>query len=393
MSKIEGALSRGESTRRIYAAHGVLGYLLSGFGVILPELRQDLGLGRAEVALYPSAFALGLVLVGLCGDGLLRALGAQAMRCAIGTQIGGALLLASGWGRIAGGLGALLFGLGLAIMVNFAPARLRDEHAHLAPLAIAEATGLASASSVLAPLVLGASLSAGKGWHIAFVAPPLVAALPLVVRSMPAAGPQQPPETPPERTTRAPSGFFLLWLDIVLVVSVEFSVLFWAADFLQVGRKLAAGTATSMVALFVSGMASGRLASSFVLRHVPRPGHVLAASAALAIFGYAIFWQIDHAVAAALALFVTGLGVALLYPLTLGAVMASWPDNPNRAAARGALASGCAIGLAPLCLGAIADAVDLRFGMLLTPLILVAFLIRCIVREVKTPALNRGALS
>ena len=390
MSKIEGALSRGDSTRRIYAAHGVLGYLLSGFGVILPELRQDLGLGRAEVALYPSAFALGLVLVGLCGDGLLRALGTQAMRCALVTQIGGALLLASGFGRIAGGVGALLFGLGLAIMVNFAPALLRDEHADLAPLAIAEATGMASASSVLAPLVIGMSLSAGAGWHIAFVAPSLVAGIPIVVRSMPGVRTR---EVPHERGTRAPSGFFFLWLDIVLVVSVEFSVLFWAADFLHAGRHLASGTATSMVALFVSGMAVGRIASSFVLRRVPRPGHVLAGSAAMATVGYALFWQVDHTAAAVIGLFVTGLGVALLYPLTLGAALAAWPDNPNRAAARGALASGCAIGLAPLCLGMIADAVDLRVGMLLTPLILVAFLIRCLVREVKAPALNRGVCS
>jgi len=130
-----------------------------------------------------------------------------------------------------------------------------------------------------------------------------------------------------------------------------------------------------------------------VLRRVPRPGHVLAGSAAMATVGYALFWQVDHTAAAVIGLFVTGLGVALLYPLTLGAALAAWPDNPNRAAARGALASGCAIGLAPLCLGMIADAVDLRVGMLLTPLILVAFLIRCLVREVKAPALNRGVCS
>lgn len=49
-------------------------------------------------------------------------------------------------------------------------------------------------------------------------------------------------------------------------------------------------------------------------------------------------------------LLVAGLGFALLYPTTVSRVVAAWPQAPDRAAARAALASGLAIGGAPLLL-------------------------------------------
>uniref|UniRef100_UPI001A95476B hypothetical protein n=1 Tax=Actinomadura fibrosa TaxID=111802 RepID=UPI001A95476B len=55
------AIRRTSGTLALYGAFGCLGYLLTGLGAILPELREERGLPRAEAALYPSAFALGFV--------------------------------------------------------------------------------------------------------------------------------------------------------------------------------------------------------------------------------------------------------------------------------------------------------------------------------------------
>lgn len=57
----------GRGTLALYGTFGCLGYLLTALGAVLPELREERGLPRAEAALYPSAFALGLVVVGLVG--------------------------------------------------------------------------------------------------------------------------------------------------------------------------------------------------------------------------------------------------------------------------------------------------------------------------------------
>jgi hypothetical protein len=51
-------------------------------------------------------------------------------------------------------------------------------------------------------------------------------------------------------------------------------------------------------------------------------------------------------------------------------LIATWPQAPDRAAARAALGSGVAIGGAPFVLGRLSDAIGLRGAYLIVPLIL-----------------------
>src|SRR5581483_4669699 len=60
--------------------------------------------------------------------------------------------------------------------------------------------------------------------------------------------------------------------------------------------------------------------------------------------------------------------------------MAAWQEQPDRAGARAALASGVAVGAAPLLLGAWADAVGLRVAYLIAPAALIAFIAHCVIR-------------
>jgi fucose permease len=166
------------------------------------------------------------------------------------------------------------------------------------------------------------------------------------------------------------------WLDVLLVVSVEFCLVFWAADYLHSQRGVPSDAAATGAALFLLGMAAGRAAALPLTRLLPVPARLLAAAALLAGAGFALLWTVDRAPAAAAGLLLAGLGVALLYPVALAEAMAAWPGDPDRAAARCALASGLAIGAAPLLLGALADAVGLRAAFLLTPLLLLAVVVR-----------------
>jgi fucose permease len=127
-------------------------------------------------------------------------------------------------------------------------------------------------------------------------------------------------------------------------------------------------------------MAVGRAATGPITRAVPVAPRLLAADALAATAGFALLWAVDQPVVALAGLLVAGLGIALLYPVTLAEALAAWPGEPDRAAARCALASGLAIGAAPLLLGALADALGLRAAILLTPVLLAAFLTRCAAR-------------
>ena len=70
-------------------------------------------------------------------------------------------------------------------------------------------------------------------------------------------------------------------------------------------------------------------------------------------------------------LFLTGLGVANLYPLLLSLAIGAASGSTDQAGARATLASGTAILVLPLALGSFADAVGIRlaFGVVLVLLV------------------------
>ena len=63
----------------------------------------------------------------------------------------------------------------------------------------------------------------------------------------------------------------------------------------------------------------------------------------------------------------------------LARLVAAWPQDRDRAAARGALASGVAIGGAPFLLAALSDAFGLRAAYLIVPALLVVLAMQTLV--------------
>jgi len=382
------SLNRTRDTLGLYAAIGCLSYLLAGMGAILPELRADRGLSRLEAALYPSAFAVGLVVIGVAGHRLARLLGRQAVPAALIALIGGIAVLAVVPSRPVSGIGALIYGLGGAALVQLVPVRLRAAHGDQAVVAIGEANALGSAASVLAPVIIGVCL-AGPGWQVGLVALPAVAAVALLAGPL-RAGHTMPRDPAPVEKGPMPRGFLGWWVDLVLAVSAEFCMLLWAVDYFKSAGGLSSSAATFGAAGFTLGMAAGRTLVGPATRLVAVPVRLLAAAATLALLGFALFWSAAGAALMVAGLFSTGLGVALLYPVTLAQALATWPGQPDRAAARCALASGVAVGAAPLLLGAWADAVGLRVAYLLAPATLVAFIAHCLIRLADRPGAAAG---
>jgi fucose permease len=132
-------------------------------------------------------------------------------------------------------------------------------------------------------------------------------------------------------------------------------------------------------------MAAGRAGIGPALRWSGGPLRLLLASSALGLVGVLLFWASPGAVPAVAGLVLAGLGIALLYPVALSEALASWPSNPVRAAARCALASGLAIGTAPLLLASLADITGLHTAFLIAPALLTAFLL-ALLRRLTAPA-------
>jgi fucose permease len=88
--------------------------------------------------------------------------------------------------------------------------------------------------------------------------------------------------------------------------------------------------------------------------------------------GFPFFWLSSSIPLTLGGLFITGLGVANLFPLTLAAATNVASHMADTVSARIALAAGMAIFLAPQILGALADQVGIQWAYSVVPILLVA---------------------
>jgi MFS family permease len=369
-----GGLSRGYATWLMYAVLACTAFMLNGLGAVLAPLQLELHVSRGEVAFYPSLFAAGLVVVGIAGGPLLNRIGrSAALRLAIAGMMLGGLLIAVPL-HIATLLGALLVGLGAALFVQLVPAVLTATEPQAPAAAIGEANGLASGASVLAPLAVAAALAAGLGWRTGYLAIPLVALAAIALPAWRFAIPEA--KTSTGETGDASSPMPGRWLDLVLAVSVEFCMVFWAASAFIAWDRASPSQAPALASLFLVGMATARALSTRIIGRVPDQRALILACTAAALAGFALFWAAPNLTFAAAGLLVTGIGVALLYPTTVSRVIAAWPHAPDRASARAALGSGLAIGVAPFLLAQMSDRIGLRAAFLIVPVLLVVLAVR-----------------
>jgi MFS family permease len=376
---------------QIGLALSAMGFLLAGLGACVALLVRDLNESPDRLAVLPSAFAVGLLVIAAVGPLLLRlgditnVLRGGSLVCAIG-----ALLLALAPSFVVAIAGGLLVGLGGALLVLIAPLLLDGP---TAANRLTRVNAVASATGVFGPLAIGGVDSLGTTGRIALLAPilPLLLLAALArpaesTRPADAAPASSPPTTPTvipsavpavipggDRSAALGSAGLVArgWLRVVLAVAVEFCFVVWA-----VARLQAAGLPTATAALlgsaFPIGMAVGRAIGPLWIRG----WSALVPSGALAAGGTLVVSLTGAPVLVVAGLALAGVGVAPLYPITIAALVATPGLSPARLAALGALASGTAILVAPAVLATLATVLDLRTAFLIPlPILLILFAI------------------
>jgi fucose permease len=166
-----------------------------------------------------------------------------------------------------------------------------------------------------------------------------------------------------------PGPYWYWWVTLTLSVCVEVSFVFWTADELRTVAAAPPALAAGAVAVFQLALATGRLGGAKVL---PRTGNVLLLRSGLLVtaVGFVLFWSARSAGPGLAGLAVAGLGVAMLYPISLAGAIAAAEGRSDLGSARATLGSGVAIGLAPFLLGLIADARGVHVAYLVIPLLL-----------------------
>jgi fucose permease len=360
-----------------YLALAFFSFLNSIQGNIIPFLKTELNLTYSEVSLHPSALAVGSVLVGLAGDRVIRRFGRRRMLtiAVVGGSVGVVLLTLAGniWMSVGS---CLVMGCFAAFIPAMTSTILAELHGARRDVAYAEANALCYVFAITAPLILGLTVWAGLNWRAGLI-PGMATGFAIAATFLRTPVPEQraPVATSAARLTPA---FWAFWVMLAFSVAVEFSALLWAPSYLGQVIGLSRSVAAVGAGAFFAGMLAGRAASIRLVRTFSLR-NLFFGAIAMSFVGFVAYWGQGGAVVAVAGLFFIGLGVAMLFPLTLGFAMTEAGAAGARASARLIMAPGIAVLVDPPLLGAIADHAGLWLAQVMIPVFLVlavaAFLI------------------
>lgn len=381
--------NRDRPTVLAYAQMALWGWFLYAFGPALTFLREEQGTTRTVSSLHGTALAVGGLVFGLVTPLVVGRLGRGPV-LRIGSIVAGigVLGLTSGLPLPVTLLAAATAAAGGTIMLVGVNAFIPEYQGAAAPAAMNEANGLAATAGLIGPLAIGAGVAVGFGWRAGLwalvgclVVLELARGRRLEVFDARTGHPDDEPGHAP--TGPLPHAFWWAFLLMVLLVSVEFCLSLWGADLLRDRAGFGAAAAAASLAAVVGGMAVGRFGGSRIVERYDAE-RVLAAAIVLALAAFAVAWLATAGAVVLLALFVTGLGVGLHWPLGVTRAIRVSAGRSDRASGLASVAASLASGLAPFALGALADAVGVHVAFLVVPGLLVAALAVLLTHPVTT---------
>jgi fucose permease len=356
-----------------YLSLAFYGYFLNVLGPVTPFLKEELQLSYTVSSFHFTAFAIGILLIGVGGHLVIQRIGhLRSLWLGLFGMSLSALLLLIGKNPMITIGASFLMGLIGSLILAIVPAALSDQHGEMKAVALSEANVIASLFATSAPLLVGWFAHSMGNWRWALgtmACIPILMFFGLAKNSSPAAFSGASEATSANQSL--PSLFWIYWMGIVLGVSVEFCMVFWSANYMEQVLGLSKANAAQAVSLFLGAMIIGRiLGSRLVQRFSTRA--VVTVSIVIAALGFLLFWRAENSILGLSGLFITGLGVANLYPLILSLAISAADGNTVQAGARATLASGTAILALPLILGSFADAVGIRLAYALVLLLLLS---------------------
>ncbi len=356
-------LQRIARDRHALAIQAAIGWCIGGLGPVLVLGARDLEVPRYQLAWLGSAFGFGLLGAGVLGRRILSHGAEPVTRIGAIVVTAGVLLL--GFGNtvpllIAGGL---LQGIGCSAFLIATPALIGIE-GRARRLAIA--VGVSSIAGLIAPTVVALADRLFTTGRIGLIVPAfwLVIVALRRVRAAEGLGISRPATgaSPGQRMTASTRR---RWSVIVLAVSAEFCFWTWGAARLVDGGA-DVDIASGLAASFAIGMAVGRLIGP---RSVGRLGPVALGALVCGSATVVVIPDVSLPILV-VAMTLAGLGMAVLYPVSLARLLDDPALPEARLIALAALASGVAITVTPTVLGVLDRIIEIRYAFVLVPVFL-----------------------
>jgi MFS family permease len=372
------ALNGGEAPRFVrdritwlaYVSLAAYAFYVYALGPLLAFLHQELHLTYTLTSLHGTLWSVGSVATGLGFHRLARAHGRhRVFWMAVATTAVGALLFIVGHSVAVTLTAALVLGTGCTLVGATASVALADRHGRQRDRALVEGNLGASVVGIFVPALLGLLALTRGGWRSALLLPLLALGMLFVVLGrvpMPAPAPSA------AQPGRLPRGFWALALLVALSVGMEYCVLFYGVPLLAIGTRLSTADAAAILSLFVAGELVGRLAGAWLTRRPGRAAGLIGIALGVAMAGFLVLWLARGAPVSASALFVTGMGIGNLYPLSLALALGAGGGRTDHAMSRVQVSVGVAIGTAPLLLGILSDHLGVLRALIVEPALIVA---------------------
>jgi MFS family permease len=201
------------------------------------------------------------------------------------------------------------------------------------------------------------------------------------------------PAAPSKRHTggraRLPLSCWLLAALVGVGVAVEWALVYFGAQALTATGLRTAQAATAMSGFYL-GILGGRVGGAWLTRRAGRTVRLLWTSLAITAAGFLLFWLADLPILAIAGLFICGLGISNLYPLSLALTLAAAPGNGDTANARTQLFIGVFDTASPYLLGSLADHLGLHAAFTIEPVLIgvCALLLLAGLRLARRPAVT-----
>jgi MFS family permease len=343
-------------------------YLQAAPGLVIAHLRDELHLSYSTGGLHVAAFAAGSMAAGVASARLERVLGRRSVFWSAAALMGaGAIGLTAG--RIAEATVGSLFvmGVGGGLLLVTIQAALADHHGERRAVALTEANVAASIAYVVLIGVLSLTAALHAGWRIALLASLVVPVLGWWTNRRLALDAPAPSR---EAQGRLPGVYWIAAGMLFCATAAEWCITAWGATFVEDAADVSTDTAVALMAGYFGGVVAGRtLGSRLARRH--DPARLLAFALAVAAAGFAILWPSTAPAQALVGLSLLGIGLGNLFPMGLSVTVALAPERAALASGRAVATTSFAVLLAPLTVGALADAASLKAAYGVVPVMLV----------------------
>lgn len=369
---------RDRFTWLMYLCLGYFAYLQTVPGPTVPFLRDELNMNYTVTGLHLTAFALGMLLIGLIGERVIARFGRYRSFWGglFGMGIGAGLVILT-WHPFVSMAGMFVMGFVGTVMLTTLQSSIADYHGENGTIGLTESNVIAVIFAAVGPQIVAfGELTPGLGWRFAWWVMVLFGVgVFIVFRQLPFPTPSQPTE----RTHTAqplPGLFWLYWVVVVFSIALEWSLIYWGADFLENVAKFPATQASSLVSLFFLAMIIGRIVGSRLVQLYGAGVFLWVAIFTFAV-GFGVFWLMPYPLARVTGLFIAGIGSANLYPLTLSIAIKVSGNQADKASSRVVFGIGFSIVVFPQLLGGLADQVGIWNAFGIVPVLLVSIVIAC----------------